>query len=171
MKKYACQDEQGETTKLMSLLKLEFGSVDKMDESLEPFLLQIKEHDGIPWPGEVPDSIKKAIFLAKTPDPLRTHIQLNTGAYVTFKEKRDTVHRFLRARKGLTSMGSGGKSKATEDDSMDADALYGVNAKKGKGKGKDGKGTSSKGKDKGKSKGKDGKHSKFVDGTCMNSQR
>lgn len=92
-------------------------------------------------------------MLAKTPDPLRTHLQLNAGTYGAFNDLRDAMHRFLRARKGLATMGSGGKSKATEDDPMDVDVLYGANTKKGKGKGKD------------------GKQSKFFDSTCMNCQR
>lgn len=75
-----------------------------MDESLETCLLQVKEHDDIPGAEEVPASIKTAILLAKTPDPLRTHIQLNAGTYNTFDDLGDVVYRFLRARKGLTTM-------------------------------------------------------------------
>lgn len=104
---------------------------------------QVKEHDDIPGAEEVSDTIKKAILLAKTPDPLRTHLQLNAGTYSTFNDLRDAVHPFPRARKGLTTMGAG-NSKNTDDHPMGIDVLYGANAKKGKGKSKEGKGNNSK---------------------------
>lgn len=76
----------------------------------------------------------------RTPGPLKTYLQVDTGLYATFDQLRDAIRMSLRARKGLSSMSAGGKAKVSDEDAMDVDALYGTGAKQGKGKGKGGKG-------------------------------
>ena len=101
----------------------------------------MKEHDDISGIDNIPDTIKRGILVARAPEPLRTHLQLNRQSYTTFLEMRQAINQYLTARKGFNFM--------ERDDPMDVDVVH-KEGQKGKGKGND----KGKGKPKGKSKGK-----------------
>ena len=84
--------------------------------------------------------MKRAILVARAPEPLRIHLQLNSQSYTTFFEMRQAIKQYLKARKGF-------KLKEREDYPMDVDFVHKA-SRKGKGKGND------KGKGKPKGKGK-----------------
>ena len=146
MLRYGNRDAHRETTILIKVMNFNFGDIDNLESRFEEFNLLIKDHDDISGKDNVPDTIKRAILVARAPEPLRTHLQLNSQSYSSFHAMRQAINQHLKARKGFTL-------KEREDDPMDVDAVH-KEVGKSKGKGKDkGKGKS-KGKGKGKERGK-----------------
>ena len=140
--RYGSRDAHGETTLLIKVMSFNFRDIDVMESKFEEFNLLIKEHDDIPGIDNAPDTIKRAILVARAPEPLRTHLQLNSQSYTTLLEMHQAINQYLKAR----------KLKEREDDPMDVDFVH-KESPKSKGKGND----KGKGKPKGKGKGK-GKH-------------
>ena len=162
-----CGDAHGETALLIKVMNFNFGDIDAMETKFEEFNLLIKEHDDISGIDNIPDTIKRAILVARAPEPLRTHLQLNSQSYTTFLEMRQAINHCLKARKGFKLM--------ERDDPMDVDFVQ-KGGQKGKEKGNDkGKGKhkgKSKGKgkqnEKGKSSGKGKSNQEKFQGTCRN---
>ena len=121
-----------------------FGDIDVMESKFEEFNLLIKEHDDISGKDNVPDTIKRAILVARAPEPFRTHLQLNSQSYTAFLEMRQAINQYLQARKGF-------KLKERDGDPMDVGFAH-KESPKGKGKGNDKGKRKPKGKNKGKGK-------------------
>ena len=127
----------------------------------------IKEHDDISGMDNIPDTIKQAILVARAPEPLRTHLQLNSQSYTTFLEMRQAINQYLKRAKVSNSW-----SEMTQWTST----VVHKEGQKGKGKGNDkGKGKpkgNSKGtgkqNEKGKSSGKGKLNQEKFQGTCRN---
>ena len=64
------------------------------ETKFEEFNLLIKEHDDISGIDNIPDTIKRAILVAREPEPLGTHLQLNSQSYSTFLEMRLAVNQY-----------------------------------------------------------------------------
>ena len=139
--RYGSRDAHAEITLLIKVMNFNFGDIDNVESKFEEFKLVIKDHDDISGKDNVLDTIKRAILVARAPEPLRTHLYLNSKSYTHFLEMRQAINQFLKARKGF-------KFKERDDDPMDVDLVHKESAKS-KGKGKD----KGKGKPKGKSKG------------------
>ena len=140
--RYGSRDAHAENNAfLIKVMKFNFGDIDAMETKFEAPNLPIKEHDDISGIENFPDTIKRAILVAREPEPLRTHLQLNSQSYTTFLEMRQAINQYLKARKSFKLM--------ERDDPMDADFVH-KEGQKGKEKGND----KGKGKPKGKSKGK-----------------
>ena len=86
--KYGSSDAHGETTLLIKVMNFNFGDIDATETKFEEFSLLIKEHDDISGIDNIPDTIKRAILVARGPEPLRTHLQLNSQSYRIFFEMR-----------------------------------------------------------------------------------
>ena len=123
MLRYGSRDAHSETALLIKVMNFNFGDIDAMETKFEDFNLLIKEHDDI----------------SGLPEPLRTHLQLNSQSCTTFLEMRQAINQYLTARKGFKLM--------ERDDPMDFDFVH-KEGQKGKGKGND------KGKEKPKGKSK-----------------
>ena len=82
------RDAHGETAPLIKVMNFNFGDIDAMETKFEGFNLLIKEHDDFSGTDNIPDTIKRAILVARAPEPLRTHLQLNSQSYTTFLEMR-----------------------------------------------------------------------------------
>ena len=134
------RDAHGETALLIKVMNFNFGDIDAMETKFEEFNLLVKEHDDISGIDSIPDTIKRAILVARALEPLRTHSQLNSQSYTTFFEMRQAINQYLKARKGF---------KLMERDDLDVDFVH-KEGQTGKVKGND----KGKGKHKGKSKGK-----------------
>ena len=67
--KYWDRDAHGETTLLIKVMNFNFGDIDIMEPKFEEFNLLIKEHDDITGVDIVPDTIKRAILVARAPKP------------------------------------------------------------------------------------------------------
>ena len=122
--RFGSRDAHGETTLLIKVLNLNLGDIDAMETKFEEFNLLIKEHDDISGKDNIPDTIKRTILVARAPQPLRTHLQLNSQSYTTFVEMRQAVNQYLRASKGSKLM--------ERDDPTDVDFVH-KGGQKGKG--------------------------------------
>ena len=111
--RYGSRDAHGETAHMIKVMNFHFGDTSAMDTKFEEFNLRIKEHDDISGIDNIPDTIKRAILVARAPEPLRTHLQLNSQSYTTFLEMRQAINQYLKARKGFKLM--------ERDDPMDVD--------------------------------------------------
>ena len=114
--RYGSRDAHGETALLIKVMNFNFGDIDAMETKFEEFNLLIKEHDDISGKDNIPDTIKRAILVAKAPEPLRSHLQLNSQSYTTFLEMRQAINQYLKSkRKGFKLM--------ERDDPMDVRLL------------------------------------------------
>ena len=119
----------------------------------------MKEHDDISGIDNIPDTIKRGILVARAPEPLRTHLQLNRQSYTTFLEMRQAINQYLKARKGFKLM--------ERDDPMDVDVVH-KEGQKGKGKPKGKSKGKGKQNEKGKSFGKGKSNQEKIQGVCRN---
>ena len=111
--KYGSRDAHGETTLLIKVMNFNFGGIDAMETK---FSLLIKEHDDNSGIDNIPDTIKRTILVARAPEPLRTHLQLNSQSYKIFLEMRQAINQYLQARKGFKLI--------DRDDPMDVDFVH-----------------------------------------------
>ena len=65
-------------------MNFNYGDNDTTESKFEEFNLLIKGHDDISGVDNVPDTIKRAILVARAPEPLRRHLQLNSQSWTTF---------------------------------------------------------------------------------------
>ena len=165
--RYGNRDAHSETALFIKVMNFNFGDIDAMATKFEEFNLLIKEHDDISGMDNIPDTIKRAILVARALEPLRTHLQLNSQSYTTFLEIRQAINQYLKARKGFKLM--------ERDDAMDVDFVHkegqrGKEEGNDKGKGKPKGKSKGKGKqnEKGTSSGKGTSNQKKFQGTCRN---
>ena len=76
--RYGSRDAHCETALLIKVMNFNFEDIDVMETKLEEFNLLIKEHDDISGIDNIPHTIKRAILVARAPEPLRTHVQLKS---------------------------------------------------------------------------------------------
>ena len=106
------------------------------------FLELVRRYDEVNGTDPVPDQVKKACIISKTPEPPKTHVQLSVGKLGNFNALRVATEDYLRSRRIFNTTSAG---NTHDEDSMEVDAV----SRKGKGKEK-----SSRGK-KGGKKGKE----------------
>ena len=109
------RDAHGETTLLIKEMNFNFGDIDVMESKFKEFNLLIKEHDDITGIHTVPDTTKRATLVAKAPEPLRTHLQLNSQSYSTFLEMRPSNQSVPESTQGFQTQ------KEREDDPVHED--------------------------------------------------
>ena len=57
-----------------------FGSkIEDVEDRLNDFLELVRRYDGANGTDPVPDQVKKACTISNTPEPLKTHLQLNVA--------------------------------------------------------------------------------------------
>ena len=111
-----------------------FGSkIEHVEDRLNEFLELVRRHDEANGTSPVPDQVKKACIISNTPEPLRTHLQLNFSKLGTFDALCVATEDCLRTRRIFKTNSAG---NTQEDDPMEVDVL----SRKGKGKGKSGEG-------------------------------
>ena len=101
--RYGSRDAHGETTLLIKVMNFNFGDI---DAKFEEFNLLIKGHDDISGRDNIPDTIKRAIIEARAPEPLRTHLHLNSQSYTTFLEMRQPINQYLKSAQGFQTNGA-----------------------------------------------------------------
>ena len=150
----------------VQIMTYKFGSkIEDVEGRLNEFLELVRRYDEANGTDPVPAQVKKACIISNTPEPLKTHLQLNVSKLVTFDALRVATEDYLRSRRifKTTSVGN-----TQEDDPLEVDVL----SPKGKGKGKSGKGKKGgkKGKESHSGKGHGEtttEHSRF-EGECRN---
>ena len=111
-----------------------FGSrIENVEDRLNEFLELVRRYDEANGIDPVPDQLKKACIISNTPEPLKTHLQLNVSKLGTFDAlRRLATEDFLRSRRILKTtsavnntheddpmpMSSPGKGKAKENPAM-----------------------------------------------------
>ena len=72
---YGTSDQEGS----MGLF-YKFGSkIEDVEDRLNEFLELVRRYDEANDTDSVPDQVKKACIISNTPEPLKTHLQLNVG--------------------------------------------------------------------------------------------
>ena len=156
---YGTSDQEGSTRLFVQNMTYKLGSnFEDVQHRLNEFLELVRRYDEANSTDPVPDQLKKACIISNTPEPLKTHLQLNVGKLGNSIALRVTTEDYLSRRIFKTTSAGNTHDK----DSMEVD---------GKGKGKD---LNVKGKGTGKSKSKvteisESDSSKQVDDWCPNS--
>ena len=139
-----------------------FGSkIEDVEDRLNEFLELVRRYDEANGTDPVPDQVKKACIISNTPEPLKTHLQLNVAKLRNFNALRVATEDYLRSRRIFRTTSAG---NTHDEDSTEVDAI----SRKGKGKEKSGKGKKG-GSHSGKGYGETTtEHSRF-EGECRNS--
>ena len=118
----------------VKILTYKFGSkIEDVEDHLNEFLELVRRYDEAKGTDPVPDQVKKVCIISNTPEPLKTHLQLNVAQLGNFNALRVATEDYLRSRRIFRTTSAG---ITHEEDSMEIDAI----SRKGKGKGKSGKG-------------------------------
>ena len=104
-----------------------------MEDRLNEFLELVRRYDEANGTDPVPDQVKKACIFSNTPEPLKTHLQLNVGKLGNFNASRVATQDYLRSRRIFNTTSAG---NTHDEDSMEVDVI----SRKGKSKEESGKG-------------------------------
>ena len=105
-----------------------FGSkIEDVEDRLNEFLELVRRYDEANGTAPVPDQVKKACIISNTPEPLKTHLQLNIGKLGKFNTLRVATEDYLRSRRIFKTTSAG---NTHDEDSIEVDAV----SRKGKGK-------------------------------------
>ena len=163
---YGTSDQEGSTGLFVQIMTYKFGSnIEDVEDRLNDFLELVRRYDEANGTDPVPDQVKKACIVSNTPEPPKTHLQLNVAKLGSFNALRVATEDHLRSRRIFKTTSA---ENTHDEDSMEVDDI----SRKGQGKEKSGKGK------KGGKKGKDGhsgkgygetttEHSRF-EGECRN---
>ena len=114
-----------------------FGSkTEDVEDGVNEFLELVRRYDDANGTDPVPDQVKKARIISNTPEPLKTHLQLNVAKLGNFNALRVATEDYLRSRRIFRTTSAG---NTHDEDPMEVDAISWY----GKGKGKSGKGKKS----------------------------
>ena len=81
---YGTSDQKGSTGLFVQIMTYKFGSkIEDVEDRLNEFLELVRRYDEANGTHPVPDQVKKACINSNTPEPLRTHLQLNVGKLET----------------------------------------------------------------------------------------
>ena len=77
---YGTSDQEGNTGLFVQIMTYKFGSkIEDVEDRLNEFLELVRRYDEANGTDPVPDQVKKACIISNTPEPLKTHLQLNVG--------------------------------------------------------------------------------------------
>ena len=135
---YGTSDQEGNTGLFVQIMTYKLGSkIEDVEDRLNEFLELVRPYDEANGTDPVPDQVKKACIISNTPEPLKTHLQLNVGKLGNFNALRVATEDYLRSRRIFKTTSAG---NTHDEDSMEVDAV----SRKGKGKEKSGKGKKEK---------------------------
>ena len=81
---YGTSDQEGSTELFVKIMTYKFGSkIEDVEDRLNAFLELVRRHDEENGTDSVPDQVKKVCIISNTPEPLKTHLQLNVGKLET----------------------------------------------------------------------------------------
>ena len=131
---YGTSDQKGSMELFVQIMTYKFGSkTEDVEDRLNEFLELVSRHDEANGTDPVPDQVKKACIISNTPEPLKTHLQLNVAKLGNFNALRVATEDNLRSRRVFKTTSA---RNTPDEDSMEVDAI----TRKVKGKGKSGKG-------------------------------
>ena len=81
---YGTSDQEGSTGVFMQIMTYKFGSkIEDVDDRLNEFLELVRRYDEANGTDPVHDQVKNTCIISNTPEPLKTHLQLNVGNWET----------------------------------------------------------------------------------------
>ena len=97
---YGTSDQEGSTGLFLQIMTYKFGSkIEDVEDRLNEFLELVRRYDEANGTDPVPDQMKKACIISNTPEPLKTHLQLNVGKLGNFNALRVATEDYLRSRR------------------------------------------------------------------------
>ena len=137
--RYGSRDYSGALAILQNIITYKFPTeIEKFEESLSDFILMVHEYDEHPETTVLDTDTKKAVLLANSPEPLKTHLQLNATT-LSWEDILTQIESYLRTKRVCILH----KTKPRDPNAMEVDAVW--KGKKGGKKGK--KGHDKSGKD------------------------
>ena len=131
---YGTSDHEGSTGLFVQIMTYKFGTrIEDVEDRPNEFLELVRRYDEANGTDPVPDQVKKACIISNTPEPLKTHLQLNVSKLGTFDALRVATEDYLWNRRIFKTTSAG---NTHEHDPMEVDLL----SRKGEGKEKSGKG-------------------------------
>ena len=99
---YGTSDQEGSTGLFVQIMTWKFCSkIEDVEDRLNEFLELVRRYDEENGTDPVPDQVKKACINSNTPEPLKTHFQLNVGKLGNFNALRVATDDYLRSRRIL----------------------------------------------------------------------
>ena len=131
---YGTFDQEGSTGLFVQIMTYELGSkIEDAEDRLNEFLELVRRYDEANGTDPVPDQVKKACIISNTPEPLKTHVQLNVVELGKFNALRMATEDHLRSRRIFKTTSA---RNTHDEDSMEVDVV----SREGKGKEKSGQG-------------------------------
>ena len=131
---YGTSDQDGSMGLFVQIITYKFGSnIEDVEDRLNELLELVRRYDEAHGTDPVPEQVKKACIISNTPEPLKTHLQLNVAKLGNFNALRVATKDYLRSRRIFRTTSAG---NTHEEDPMEVDVI----SRKGKGKGKSDKG-------------------------------
>ena len=97
---YGTSDQAGSTGLFAQIMTYKFGSkIEDVEDLLNEFLELVRRYDEANGTDPVPDQGKKACIISNTPEPLKTHLQLNVAKLGNFNAIRVATEDYLRSRR------------------------------------------------------------------------
>ena len=82
-----------------------------MEDRLNEFLELVRRYDEANGTHPVPDPVKKACIISNTPEPLKTHLQLNVAKLENFNALRVATEDYLRSRRIFKTTSAGNHTR------------------------------------------------------------
>eukprot|EP00971_Amphidinium_carterae_P118327 2344453-Amphidinium_carterae.1 len=144
-KRYERRDAQSATGLLQHILSFSFGdSLQHTKDKLAELDVLIVRYNSQAV-ASLPDDVEQAVLMRATPEPLRTHLMINSGQMTNALMVRRAIDDYLNARLGWQTASTPLPPSSSTDMEID---WVSKGKTKGKEKGKDGKGGKGKGKGK-----------------------
>ena len=97
---YGTSDQEGSTGLFVQIMTYTFGSkIEDAEGRLNEFLELARRYEKANGSDPVPDQVKKACIISNTPEPLKTHLQLNVAKLGNFNALRVATEDYLRSRR------------------------------------------------------------------------
>ena len=95
---YGTSDQEGSTGLLVQIMTYKFGSkIEDVEDRLNEFLELGTRYDEANGTDPDPDQVKTACIISITPEPLKTHLQLNVAKLGNFNALRVATEDYLRS--------------------------------------------------------------------------
>ena len=92
---YGTSDQEGTTGPYKSCS----SKIEDVEDRLTEFLELVRRYNEANVTDHVPDQVKKACIISNTPEPLKTHLQLNVAQMGNFNASRVASEDHLRSRR------------------------------------------------------------------------
>ena len=100
--------QEGSTGLFVQIMTYKFGcKIEDVEDRLNEFLELVRRYDEANGTAPFPNQVKKACKISNTPEPLKTHLQLNVGKLGNFNALRVATEDYFRSRRIFKTTSSG----------------------------------------------------------------